>query len=303
MHLNTHPNQPNPPLFCAVAGTTTLRVICPEGSQWIFMRYGESMQADGHVLNQYGNIMNSNYTCAGTGDVETYTTLFSYYGFRYIELTNWPGVPDEGSFTGHFIHSNVGQTGSFNSDNDQLNNIQHLTRFASLSNLMDVPTDCPQRERRGWLGDAQLSAETTISNFDMSGFYTKWMRDLRDSQEFLNSDGQLPDCGAYIFSLGVRHHSARPGHTPSNCIPTPVLYIALCLGPTATWALAPRSPLLRPRRPARRPASTHKSRLSSTAAHLTPTPNECPLHSYSFPAQGLVRGLPVHRRLGLGLLC
>ena len=130
-----------------MAGTTTFKVVCPNGPQWIYMAYGESLHPDGTVLNQYGNIMNSNFTCAGTGDVETYKTLFSYYGFRYVQLTNFPGVPDEGTFTAHFIHSAVGQTGAFNSDNDLLNNIQHCTRFASLSNLMDVPTDCPQRER------------------------------------------------------------------------------------------------------------------------------------------------------------
>ena len=60
-----------------MAGTTTFKVICPAGSQWIYMAYGESLKPDGTVLNQYGDIMNSNYTCAGTGDVETYKTHFS----------------------------------------------------------------------------------------------------------------------------------------------------------------------------------------------------------------------------------
>ena len=186
-----------------MAGTTTFNVICPNGPQWIYMAYGESLHPDGTVLNQYGGIMNSNFTCAGTGDVETYTTMFSYYGFRYVQLTNFPGTPDEGTMTAHFIHSAVGQTGAFNTDNDLLNNIQHCTRFASLSNLMDVPTDCPQRERRGWLGDAQLSAETTISNFDMSGFYTKWLRDIRDSQEFLSTKGEIPDCVPFYGHGGL----------------------------------------------------------------------------------------------------
>lgn len=186
-----------------MAGTTTFNVICPNGPQWIYMAYGESLHQDGTVLNQYGNIMNSNFTCAGTGDVETYRTLFSYYGFRYVQLTNFPGTPDEGTFTAHFIHSNVEQTGAFNSDNQRLNNIQHMTRYASLSNLMDVPTDCPQRERRGWLGDAQLSTEVTISNFDMGAFYTKFLRDIRDSQVFLGNEGQVPDCVPFYNHGGL----------------------------------------------------------------------------------------------------
>jgi alpha-L-rhamnosidase len=133
-----------------MAGIFTLNVICPDGAQWIYLHFGESLHPDGTVLNQYGGIMNSNITCAGTGDVETYRTLFSYYGFRYVQITNFPGVPDEGTMLAHFIHSDVEQVGGFSTSNGLLNTVQHCTRFASLSNLMDVPTDCPQRERRGW---------------------------------------------------------------------------------------------------------------------------------------------------------
>jgi len=179
-----------------IAGQLTTNVICPNGPQWIYYYFGESLHPNGTVLNQYGSAMRANFTCAGTGDVETYTTLFSYYGFRYVQLTNWPGVPVESSFSALFTHTAVPQTCQFSSDNVVLNKIQHCHRYASLSNLMDVPTDCPQRERRGWLGDAQLSAETAIVNFDMAAFYTKFLRDIRDSQLFVNppGNGSLPDC-------------------------------------------------------------------------------------------------------------
>jgi len=188
-----------------IAGQTTTNVICANGSQTITYLYGESLHQDGTVLNQYGNIMRANYTCAGTGDIESYTTLFSYYGFRYVQVKNFPGVPDEASFTALFTHSNVEPTGEFNTNNALLNNIQHCTRYASLSNLMDVPTDCPQRERRGWLGDAQLSAETTISNFDMAAFYTKFLRDIRDSQLFYtpSNNGSIPDCVPFYGHGGL----------------------------------------------------------------------------------------------------
>ena len=182
-----------------IAGLLRINVVCPEAGTSIHMHFGESLHEDGTVLNQYGGIMNANYTCKGTGDIETYQTLFAYYGFRFVQVTNFPGVPNEGSFLALFIHSDVPQTGSLTTDNHAINAIQHATRFASLSNLMDIPTDCPQRERRGWLGDAQLSCETTIHNFDMAAFYTKWMRDIRDSQSFYNSThhGSIPDCVPY----------------------------------------------------------------------------------------------------------
>ena len=119
-----------------MAGQTQFNVICPNGPQWIYHAYGESLHPDGTVLNQYGNIMNANYTCAGTGEVETYSTMFSYYGFRYVQVTNYPGTPDESAFTAYFTHSDVEQTGSFNTNNALMNSIQHCTRFASLSNLV-----------------------------------------------------------------------------------------------------------------------------------------------------------------------
>ena len=85
--------------------------------------------------------MRSTFVCAGTGELETYRTLFSYYGFRFAQVTNFPGVPDTSSFTGHFIHSEVGAQGGSglsSSTSPLLTNVQHLTRMASLSNLMDV---------------------------------------------------------------------------------------------------------------------------------------------------------------------
>ncbi|MCK7482417.1 MAG: hypothetical protein M0C28_38810 [Candidatus Moduliflexus flocculans] len=56
---------------------------------------------------------------------------------------------------------------------------------------MSIPTDCPQRdERHGWLGDAHLSAEEAVYNFDMAAFYAKFLDDIRLAQK---EDGSLPD--------------------------------------------------------------------------------------------------------------
>lgn len=69
-----------------MAGLLTTRVECPSGPHTIVFHFGESLQPDGTVLNQYGDIMNAQYTCRGTGAEETYTTLFSQYGFRYVQV-------------------------------------------------------------------------------------------------------------------------------------------------------------------------------------------------------------------------
>jgi alpha-L-rhamnosidase len=196
-----------------MAGQTELFVQdCPPGTN-ITILHAEILHTDGTIFNNYlpDAPMTGQYICGGQAS-ETYRTLFTYYGFRYAAILGYPGVPDESSLVAHFVHSNFEQTGEFLSSDDGLNSIQHATRYASWSNLMDIPTDCPQRERRGWLGDAQLSFETVIHNIDGGAFYTKWLRDFIDTQVYDNAtigtNGALPDCIPYY---GHGHESADAG--------------------------------------------------------------------------------------------
>ena len=122
---------------------------------------------------------------SGVEAVERHRTYFTYYGFRYVQIEGFSGNnPGENALTAYFIHSEFPQSGEFSSSSQLLNKIQHATRFASWSNLMHVPTDCPQRERRSWLADVQLSFETVIHNIDCGAFYkiffTKWLNDFAD---------------------------------------------------------------------------------------------------------------------------
>jgi alpha-L-rhamnosidase len=199
-----------------MAGLTTLRVSgCPTGTN-VSLLHGEMLNADGTVDNAFmenGVSQRGTYICAGAiDDDEVYTTLFSYYGFRYVQVVGYPGVPTEDAVTALFVHSDVPQSGNFASSSVLLNAVQHATRYSVLSNLMDIPTDCPQRERRGWLGDAQVSLDTVLANFDAAAFYTKWVRDLADAQLFsaavLNASGALPDCVPY-YDHG--HLESDPG--------------------------------------------------------------------------------------------
>jgi len=120
-----------------------------------------------------------------------YTAQFTYYGFRYVQLTGYPGTPSRETITAHFIHTDYDLVGSIAFSDPMLTAVQRITRAAAMSNFQSIPTDCPQRERRGWLGDAQLSAETNIYNFDMAGPYTSFVQQIEDSQE---SDGKVQDC-------------------------------------------------------------------------------------------------------------
>jgi hypothetical protein len=128
-----------------------------------------------------GNCANqtNSFTLTGSATDEYYRPEFMYAGFRYVQLWGLPaGVePTKETLVQHFVHSDVPEVGaaqfppmvaaSPNGTADILNRLQSATVYAQRSNLMSIPTDCPQRERRGWLGDAQMSSNEAILNHDM----------------------------------------------------------------------------------------------------------------------------------------
>ena len=122
------------------------------------------------------------YICKGDG-IEEYEPHFTYHGFRYVELTGYTGTTSIDTIEARVVHTSVQRTGSFFCSNELINRIHSNYIWTQVSNLHGVPTDCCQRdERMGWVGDAQLSAEAAIYNFDMASFYTKFEADIRESQ-------------------------------------------------------------------------------------------------------------------------
>jgi alpha-L-rhamnosidase len=173
------------------SGWVRLRVEGPEGTE-LRLRHAELVHEDGSL--NIGPTENAEatdvYILRGEG-LETYEPRFTYHGFRYVELTGFPGTPNFDTLEGQFVHSDVERAGSFVCSNELVNRIHSSVLWGQLSNLMSIPTDCPQRdERHGWLGDAHLAAEEAVFNFDMSGFYAKFLDDIRLAQK---EDGSLPD--------------------------------------------------------------------------------------------------------------
>ncbi|MFA5326768.1 MAG: family 78 glycoside hydrolase catalytic domain [Prolixibacteraceae bacterium] len=121
-------------------------------------------------------------------DIETFVPYFNYKGFQYVEVTSDRPIEIE-NLTGIFMHSDVPAIGKVESSNITLNKIWWATNNSYLSNLMGYPTDCPQREKNGWTGDAHIAIETGLYNFDGITVYEKWLADHRDEQQ---PDGVLP---------------------------------------------------------------------------------------------------------------
>jgi len=174
-----------------ISGWAQLRVSGPRGTT-VRMRFAELVYESGMINreNLGGARAEDTYILRGDG-VETYEPRFTYHGFRYVELSGYPGTPGLDSVRGRVVHTAVEPSGSFAASKNLLNQIQSLIRWTQRSNLHSVPTDCPQRnERLGWLADAHVTAEEAMLNFDMAAFHANFIRNIRDAQ---GPDGGLPD--------------------------------------------------------------------------------------------------------------
>ncbi|MEJ1240764.1 family 78 glycoside hydrolase catalytic domain [Chryseolinea sp. T2] len=124
------------------------------------------------------------------GDTETFLPRFNYKGFQYVEVTSdQPIELTQSSLSGLEMHSDVPIAGHIQSSSDLINKIWSATNNSYLSNLFGYPTDCPQREKNGWTGDAHIASETGLYNFDAITIYEKWLADHRDEQQ---DNGVLP---------------------------------------------------------------------------------------------------------------
>ena len=146
------------------------------------------------------------YTLAGEGS-ETWVPKFFYHGSRYLQVeckaVDGGDVPVVESLEGVVVHSSSDPIGDFSCSNDLFNRIRTLIRWAQRSNLAHVITDCPHRERLGWLEQYHLNGPSLRYEFNLAGLFTKGMNDMADSQ--LES-GLVPDIAPeyVVFSDGFR---------------------------------------------------------------------------------------------------
>ena len=170
--------------------------------QTITLRCGESLNADGSVYmeNYYTGAADTyeTYTFAGDEDGEIWGPEFMYHGFRYLQIIGLDEEPSPGDFTAMRIRSDMEPVGSFTTSNSLVNDIHIICRDAIASQLYNSITDCPHREKLGWLDVPNEMFNSLNANFDMQTFYKKVVLDCFDAQQ---ADGHVPSVAPYYMNV------------------------------------------------------------------------------------------------------
>lgn len=174
-----------------IAGWCRLHVTGPAGTR-VTLRHAETLRTDGTLYraNLRGADATDTYILCGGGR-ETWEPRFVTHGFRYVEVTGYPGKPDLDSLEGRVVNDDLPVAGQFLCSNELLNRIYTNIVWGTRGNYRSLPTDCPQRdERQGWLGDRSEECKGESYLFDIAPLYAKWRQDMEDAQR---PNGVLPD--------------------------------------------------------------------------------------------------------------
>ena len=181
------------------AGWPRITANGPAGAV-IRMTPGELLDASGLVSQRSsGGPTSFSYTLLGGAD-ETWSPRFSYYGFRYVQVE---GAESLRSLEGQFVHLDARRTGEFSSSSERLNKIHALIDAAVRSNLQHSLTDCPHREKLGWLEQSHLMGPALLYDWDLRSYLPKIVRDMREAQTI---EGLVPDIAPeyVVFGGGFR---------------------------------------------------------------------------------------------------
>ncbi|MFF8022029.1 family 78 glycoside hydrolase catalytic domain [Streptomyces sp. NPDC007896] len=191
------------------SGWIALGDLGPAGTRTV-VDYGEHLGPDGDLTTAHLDsarpgqspipfVQRDEAVSAGGG--ETFEPRHTVHGFRYARVCREGAPLSSASLVMRVVHSDLRRTGTFACGHDDLNRLHEIAEWSFRGNAVDVPTDCPTRERLAWTGDFQIFAPTATRLYDVLGFSRKWLRSVRDDQ--------LPDGRIANFSPDgrrIKHH-------------------------------------------------------------------------------------------------
>lgn len=183
------------------SGWCRLKVRGPAGTR-IQLRHSEILDAAGElsVENLRSARATDVYILKGDPAGEVWEPRFTYHGFRYVEVTGYPGPLPADAIEAVVVHTDCPISGNFEIDKPVVQQVWRNALWSQRGNFVAVPTDCPQRdERMGWMGDAQVFWDAAAFNMDVDAFTRRFMGDVRVAQ---SADGAFPDVTPNVFEFG-----------------------------------------------------------------------------------------------------
>ncbi len=181
------------------AGVAAISVKGKPGT-CITLRYGEALFPDGSLNGlttaatqiKKGGItggpgapetmwQQDQYILNGTG-TEHWHSRFTFHGFRYVEISGWPGTPTPNDITGLRMNTDLQENGTFHCSDSLFNRLHEVVNWTFLSNVFSVQSDCPGREKMGYGADIAVTANAYMYNFNMAAFYRKTVNDFANDQ-------------------------------------------------------------------------------------------------------------------------
>ena len=203
--VHDHPDGPILDFGQNLTGWVELAVEGAEAGTEITLRHAEALTDGGDLSTTDLRSADATDTYVARGDDrETYEPRFTYHGFRYAQISGYPGEGEDGDptaetgdgldpadVTAKAVHTAMDRRGTFDCSNDDLAGVQHNAVWGLRGNTHSVPEDCPQRDERfGWTGDAQIATRALLFNYDAVRFAEKWQRDHADAASEM---GYVPD--------------------------------------------------------------------------------------------------------------
>lgn len=181
-----------------MVGWVSLKVNGSKGDK-VKMRFAESLNGDSlYLANIRAAQVTDEYICRGAG-TETWEPRFIFHGFRFVEMSGFPGTPNLNTIMGKVVHDDLQKTGTFQTSNETINRIYKNATWGIRGNYRSFPTDCPQRdERHGWLGDRAIGSKGESYIFNVANLYAKWLHDISDAQK---ESGSISDVNPSYWPL------------------------------------------------------------------------------------------------------
>jgi alpha-L-rhamnosidase len=182
-----------------MVGWLRMKVKGQAGDQ-VKLRFAESLNPDGalYMENLRSAKVTDLYTLKGA-DTEVWEPSFIYHGFRFVEITGYPGEPALSDFEGKVVYDDIETIGQFETSNPTINQVYKNAYWGIRGNYRGMPTDCPQRdERQGWLGDRAVGSHGESFVFNINNLYAKWLDDIEQAQR---ESGSIPDVAPYYWQV------------------------------------------------------------------------------------------------------